>query len=168
MSLEDLLAKNTAAVERNSELLEKLVARAEAAGAVSSAGSSTAAADTKGKGKGKGKSDAADSNENTDAGSDAPTFTHDEVKSMAAAWLGEFKANEADPETDARRAAIKAALAKVAGKENAAVTDVPASELHRVVAWLNKKKETDAGHGKGRLTAVPAAGSAASGGDDDI
>lgn len=173
MSLEEHLAANTAAITRNSELLEKLVARAEAAAAGGAAASTTAAADTKGKGKGKGAGAKADaesgSSEGGDAGNSAPSLTHAEVKQIVGNWLAEFKEDKSDPETDARRAAVKAALFKLTEKEGAQVTDVAPADLPRVIAWLDKKKEADTGHGKGRLTAKPEAEKPeADGGDDDI
>jgi polyhydroxyalkanoate synthesis regulator phasin len=163
MSLEETLAANTAALDRNSELLEKLVARAEAAGAAS--GAATTSTDTKGKATKTTKAkDTADAG-TTEGG--APALTHDDVKKLVGGWLAEFKEDKADTETEARRAAIKNALAKVADKADAQVVDVPVDQLHRIVAWLEKKKEADAGHGKGRLTPKPVA-ETSTGADDDI
>lgn len=163
MSLEEALAKHTAAVERNTEFLEKLVARADAAG--SAAGSAAAATDTgKGKGKAKGKETEADAGK----GDTASTLTTDDVKKAASAWLGEFKGVEGDPETAARRDAIVTALAKLVGKEGAQIVDVPAADLPRVIAWIDARKAADKGFGVGRLTAPPTAAEEATAGDDEI
>lgn len=162
MSLEDAITKQTAAIERNSELLEKLVARAEAAGAVNA----SAAADTASKG-GKGSKASKGSKAETEENTETSGPTHDDVKKLASAWLGEFKGVEGDPETGARREAILGALAKLVGKEGAQVADVPVAELHRVVTWIEKQKTKDNGFGAGRLTEKPGAADAG-GGDDEI
>lgn len=79
-------------------------------------------------------------------------LTNDGVKKdIVAPWLGEFINDEA--ETNARKAKIKGALAKLVGKEGATVADIPVGELQRLVDWVAKQRETDNGHGKGRLTA---------------
>lgn len=166
MSLEVEIAKLTAAVEANSTLLEKLVARAVEAGAVAA----PAAAEKADKPKRTTKKDDKAA-EGEDAGTTENTAsgpTHDEVKSLVSAWLGEFKAVEGDGETEARKAAIRAALASLTKKEGAQIADVPADQLHRVVAWLDKKKAADAGFGVGRLTEKPGAKKEEPAGDDDI
>lgn len=167
MSLEDALATHTAALERNSDLLEKLVARAEASGAVA-AGAAAADAGKKATGK---KAAGAKAESDGDAGKTetASGPTTDDVKKAASAWLGEYKGVEGDPETGARREAILKALASLCKKENAQIVDVPAEDLPRVLAWLDKKKAEDKGFGVGRLTAPPtAAADEAGAGDDDI
>jgi hypothetical protein len=90
------------------------------------------------------------------------TLTNDGVKKdVVAPWLSEFINDKG--ETDARKTKIKGALAKLVGKEGATVADVPASDLQRLVDWVAKQKETDAGFGKGRLTAT----AGAAGSDDE-
>lgn len=167
MSLEEALAKTTAALEANTALLEKLVARAVEAGAVNSAANAAekpATKSTKTKEAKASDSGAAEEGK-TDEG---PKYTHDDVKAAASAWLGEFKGVEGDPETEARKAKIKGALASLTKKEGAQIADVPASELHRVIGWIEKQKAADNGFGVGRLTEKPGAKAAAPAGDDDI
>lgn len=104
----------------------------------------------------------------------APKLTNDGVKKIVANWLTEFAKVEGDPETDARKAKIKATLTSMQKKDGfkiadaekgATIADVPASELHRIITWLDKQKEADNGFGKGRLTAAP--GSEDAGSDDE-
>jgi hypothetical protein len=166
MSLEEIISKNTAAVEANNALLEKLVARAMESGAVSN----SAASDDKPKRNTRAKKtdtdESGDSGDSGDGNSNEASVSADDVKKLVGEWLGEFKDDENDPETDARKAAIKEALKKLTKKDGAKLTDVPEADLPRVVAWLDKKKEADAGHGKGRLTEKPSADGGSSEEDD--
>ncbi len=115
------------------------------------------------------ETDNGDAGETTGDDTDAPKLTNEGVKNdVVAPWLGEFVKNENDPETAARKTKIKAALAKLVGKEGATVADVPAADLQRLVDWVAKQKETDNGFGKGRLTEAPGAKKAASSDDDEI
>lgn len=164
MSLEVEIAKLTAAVEANSALIEKLVARAVEAGAVAAPAADKAAADKPTRKKKEEKTEEAAGT--TEGAASGPT--HDEVKSMVSTWLGEFKAVEGDGETEARKAAIRAALNKLTKKEGAQIADVPADDLPRVVTWLEKRKAEDLGHGVGRLTEKPGAKTEEPAGDDDI
>lgn len=169
MSLEEALNKNTAVVEANNALLEKLIARAVDAGAVSGASASddkpkrTSSRSTK-----KTDSDNSDAGDSNDGDTKSATVSADDVKTAVAAWLGEFKGDENDPETDARKAKIKEALAKLTKKDGAKITDVPADDLPRVMTWLDKQKAADNGHGVGRLTAKPDESDASENADDDI
>lgn len=122
------------------------------------------------------KEDTKTEGEDDNTGSDENALTHDGVKAIAAAWLGEFAKNEKDPETQARKEKIKATLAAMAKKDGfaikdeakgATIADVPAAELHRVVAWMEKQKAADNGFGAGRLTEVPGS-KAETSGDEDI
>ncbi len=123
------------------------------------------AAETDGDDTGSGDGDDADN---------TPKLTNDGVKQTVAAWLTEFAKVEGDPETAARKEKIKATLTAMQKKDGfkigdaakgATIADVPASELHRIIAWLDKQKEADNGFGKGRLTAAP--GGEEAGSDDD-
>lgn len=116
------------------------------------------------------ETDNGDAGETTGDDADSGTkLTNEGVKNdIVAPWLGEFVKNENDPETAARKTKIKAALAKLVGKEGATVADVPAADLQRLVDWVAKQKETDNGFGKGRLTEAPGAKKAASSDDDEI
>jgi hypothetical protein len=165
MSLEVEIAKLTAAVEANSTLLEKLVARAVEAGAVAAPAAADKAETKKRTSK---KDDKAEEKTEETGTTEASGPSHDEVKSLVSAWLGEFKGVEGDGETEARKAAIRAALASLTKKEGAQIADVPADQLHRVVAWLDKKKSADAGFGVGRLTEQPGAKKEEAPADDDI
>lgn len=115
-----------------------------------------------------------DTGETTGDDTDAPKLTNEGVKKTVADWLTEFAKDQKDGETQARKDKIKATLTamqkkdgfKIADAEKGAtIADVPASELHRIIAWLDKQKEADNGFGKGRLTAAP--GSEDTGSDDD-
>lgn len=111
----------------------------------------------------------ADTGEGDDDTGTTTTLTNDGVKKdVVAPWLSEFVKVEGDPETDARKAAIKKALASLVGKEGATVADVPAGDLQRLVDWVAKKKAADTGFGVGRLTEAPGAKKAAASADDDI
>ncbi len=152
MSLEEALNRNSDAVEKQNSLLEKMLAKAgvntAAAGKTDDAGEGDAPKKTRAT-KGKAAKEAEDAGEGEGGEGDENTLSHDDVKKLAGAWLGEFKANEKDPETGARREAIKGALAKLVGKDGATIADVAAADLSRVVAWLDKQKA------KGRLTPEP-------------
>jgi hypothetical protein len=105
-----------------------------------------------------------DTGEGDEGSTTTSTLTNDGVKKdVVAPWLSEFINDKG--ETDARKTKIKGALAKLVGKEGATVADVPAGDLQRLVDWVAKQKETDAGFGKGRLTAVA---SAAGSDEEDI
>ncbi|QXV73620.1 hypothetical protein [Rhizobium phage RHph_X2_30] len=172
MSLEEALNRNSEAVEKQNSLLEKMLAKTGAAPSTKSDdGEGESKPATRGKGKGKAatkEADADNSGEGDGENSDDTALSHDDVKKQAGAWLGEFKADENDPETEARRAAIKTALGKLTNKEGATIADVPAAELPRVVAWLDKQKEKDNGFGKGRLTEKPGSKKADKSEDDEI
>ncbi len=153
MSLEESLKLNTEALNRNSELLEKLVARAEGAAAAAK----SAPAEEKPAATRKKAEKTAEPAAEAEKSDEAPALTHDQVKAVLGPWIGEFKANEKDPETEARHRALRTALGKLTGKEDAKLPDVPVADLPRVLAWLDKKKAADEGHGVGRLTAKPEA-----------
>ncbi|AEG53179.1 hypothetical protein [Sinorhizobium meliloti] len=148
MSLEAALLSLKESIDVQNGLLSKMLAKAGTASAPTEGdeGKTTA---TRGKGKGKTAAKEAETDTNEGEGNDDTGLSHDEVKKLAGNWLAEFKANEKDPETEARRDAIKGALAKLTGKEKGTIADVPAADLHRVVAWLDKQKA------KGRLTPEP-------------
>lgn len=164
MSLEAKLEANTEALNRNSDLLEKMIARAEAV--AGSAPKASAAADEKPKAA-RAKKETAET-DGTAAGTETAAVTIEDVKSKAGAWLGEFKADANDPETEARKGAIKAALAKLTKKDGATLADVPVADLPRVLTWLEKKQVEDAGFGIGRLTAKPGAAKEVAAEEDDI
>lgn len=126
------------------------------------------------------KEDKATETDNGDAGEEAgsedaaPKLTNEGVKKTVADWLTEFAKDQKDGETQARKDKIKATLTSMQKKDGfkiadaekgATIADVPASELHRIIAWLDKQKEADNGFGKGRLTAAP--GSEDAGSEDD-
>ena len=162
MSLEDLLTRNNELLGRNNELLEALIdAAADKAGG-EPAGEKPKTPRTR-KPKDEAKTEGKE-----EAKTEAGALTHDAVKGTVGEWLGEFKgAVLFDGETEARKGAIKAALAKLVGKEGATIADVPAADLHRVITWLDKQKAKDHGHGVGRITAPPAAADEPESSDDD-
>lgn len=159
--IEALTAAVTALTEAQTEHTERLNAVLAKGGAAADEGAEKPAT-RKPRAKKEDKAETTD--DDGDTGS-TTALTNDGVKKdIVAPWLGEF-INDKE-ETEARKAKIKAALAKVVGKEGATVADVPVAELHRVVAWVEKQKEADNGFGKGRLTAV--AGADAGSDDEDI
>ncbi len=181
MSLEAAIAALTEAVkaqtEATAEQNERLDKMLNKAGATASSGDTEEKPKrTRKQEEEKAETSSDDNNSDDDAG-DEPKLTNEGVKQTVAAWLTEFAKNESDPETQARKEKIKATLTamqkkdgfKVADeKKGATIADVPASELHRVIAWLDKQKTADNGFGEGRLTAVPGAASDDAGEDDEI
>lgn len=168
MALEDVIAKLTAAVERNNELVEKVLAQAGA-----SSDTPTASDEEKPK-RGRKPKEAAKTEESDDADekSEAPKSESKKeeksgdvdfagLKKRLSAWLGEF-AKEEDkenpdgmhPEAKARKEAVKAAIKKLGGEKLTDIGDNQES-VNRLGAWLDKKLEADAGFGKGRLAADP-------------
>lgn len=149
MSLEAALLSLKESIDVQNGLLSKMLAKAGTASAPTEGDGEGKTTTTRGKGKGKAAAKETETDTSEGDGNDDTGLSHDEVKKLAGTWLAEFKANESDPETAARRDAIKAALAKLVGKDGATIADVPAADLHRVVAWLDKQKA------KGRLTPEP-------------
>ncbi len=177
MSLEAAIAALTEATIEQTSVLNKLLARTTA-GATASSGETEEKPARKPRAKKEDKAEtSSDESNSDDDASDDNKQNNEGVKATVAAWLTEFAKNESDPETQARKEKIKATLTamqkkdgfKVADeKKGATIADVPASELHRVIAWLDKQKTADNGFGEGRLTAVPGAASDDAGEDDEI
>ena len=189
MSLEDAILKLTAAVERNTAAVEKVLASADlSADTATTSGTSEEEKPKRGR---KPKAESADTEEEkpkasektekpaakSDAKSDDEDGDADEidfgaVRKRLADWLGEF-AKEEDkdnpdgmhPEAKARKEAVKAAITKLGGQK---LTDIGTDQekVVRLSNWLDKKLEADAGFGKGRLAADPEP--AAADDDDDI
>lgn len=159
MSIETLLSELTGAINELSSKLD---------GVLGKAASVSASDEAEDKPKRTRKSSKTEETKGDDADADGEkALTHDQVKKAAGEWLGEFAKDESDPETNERKKKIKAALAKLAGKEGATIAEIKSEDLHRVIAWIEKQKAADNGFGAGRLTEKPGAGSSASD-DDDI
>lgn len=178
MSLEDAILKLTAAVERNNELVEKVLASAGASGGDAAGEEVKKPAGRKPKTtekpseppkeepKGTAKSDDADEAD------DAVDFTA--VRKKAADWLGEF-AKESDktnpenmhPEAAARKEKIKGIIKKLGGEKLNDLAEKP-DEIKRLNAWLDKVKVEDKGFGPGRLAADPAPATSSDDDDDEV
>lgn len=145
MALEDLLAQNTAAIEKQNTLLEQLLSK------------SGAPAETKAETK---KADTKADEPKEDATAEGPTYP--EVKKQFAEWLGEHP--KGSEESKARSAYLKGTLFKKLGIAKLDELDGKTEELSKLVKWLETKAKTDiAGHGEG-LFAAPAS---EDGGDDE-
>ncbi len=176
LKIEELTKAVVALTEAQTEHTEKLNAVLAAGGKSASAGDGEEKTKrTRAKKEDtKTEANADNGGEAGEGDDDAPKLTNDGVKKIVASWLTEFAKVEGDPETDARKAKIKATLTSMQKKDGfkiaeaekgATIADVPASELHRIITWLDKQKEADNGFGKGRLTAAPGADDAGS--DDE-
>ena len=127
MSLEDALAKNTAALERQSTLLEQLLAKTPAAGAVKA--TETKATETK----------AAETKTEEVKAEEGPTY--EAVKDAAAKWLGEHP--KGSPEQTARRAYLESTLWPKLGIKKLGDLEGKPADLKKVQTWLDGKAKTD-------------------------
>lgn len=134
--LEEAVLANTVALKEHNEILKQMLAKAGGAAAAP--------------GKADGKATKADGD-----------LTVDSVKALVAPWLREFKANESDPENEARSDKFAAAL-KNLGVER--IGDIKTqADLLRLKAWTAKQVAA------GRITPAPEADlDAPGGGVDDI
>lgn len=119
----------------------------------------------------------ADTGEGDDDAGTTTALTNEGVKKVVAAWLTEFAKDQNDGETQARKEKIKGTLTamqkkdgfKIADAEKGVtIMDVPASELHRIITWLDKQKAADNGFGTGRLTEAPGSAKSEADDSDDI
>lgn len=157
MSIETLIAELNTNLKLVAEKLENVI---------TSAGSAPATKPEDGEEKPK-RTRKSKATETAEASSDDTSGDEDEgngidrekVGAEAKAWVFEFKANEADPETKARGEAFKAALGKLGATKTA---DVKEEDLPRVVKWLTTQKT------KGRLTGELKVEEADEGDEDDI
>lgn len=139
MSLEEALNRNSDLLEKHNTLLEKVLGTA-AANKAGGKTEETAPASGKGKGKDKAKED------------DAGSFDKDKLQAAigkAGGWLGEFKENEKDPETDARRTKFREALDKLGFKTAKEINTQDG--VDRFDKWIDKQIAT------GRITPAPTA-----------
>jgi thioredoxin-like negative regulator of GroEL len=166
MSLEEALNRNSDAVEKQNELLSKMLATAAAkTGATTTKATADDAAgdDADKKTSTKRTSKKADAKKD---GADVEEAFND-LKAALQNWLGEFKANEADPETEARKTLLSETFKKLGvGKLPEIAED--REKIDKLSNWLETKaKPVDKGHGEGRLTAVPSDDDGAGSEDDD-
>lgn len=136
MPLEDLLAKNNTLMEEHNTLLKQIIATASGKAATAAAG--TKATGTKANAAGE--------------------LTAEALKPIVAAWLREFKADENDPENEARTDKFEAALKKLGVEKIGEITKV--EDLQRLKDWTAKQVAA------GRITPVPGSAPAAEPSDD--
>lgn len=167
MSIEQELARNTAALEKHAALLEQLLAKTGnvAAGTTSTSAADKPASEDKPKTTTK-KADkpAEDKAEKTEAA--APTVTVETLDAKFRPWLGEFAKDH--PETAARKAKFKELLGQLGETKMSEITD--ASKLQKLHKWFETKaKSWDEGFGIGRFAKSPDEVDAdEEGGDDDL
>ncbi|RWE37418.1 hypothetical protein [Mesorhizobium sp.] len=152
MSLEEALNRNNELLATHNALLEKVLGQA----AANKGGKTEEAAAASGKGKGKDKPAETKSDEG------AASFDNDKLQAAikkAGGWLGEFKDNEKDPETDARRGKFREALDKLGFKTAKEINTQDACD--RFDKWIDKQIAA------GRITPAPEADSEETS-DDDI
>lgn len=149
MSLEEALNRNNELLAEHNALLKEVLGTAGKKAAAKT--EETAAASGKG---GKGK---------TETKSDAGSFDNDKLQAAikkAGGWLGEFKENEKDPETDARRGKFREALDKLGFKT---AKEINTQEgVDRFDKWIDKQIAA------GRLTPAPEDDAGEEASDDDI
>lgn len=147
MSLEDQLAKLTAATEKQNDLLEKLLsANTGAKPAAPKADKPAAAA--------KAEKPAAEKPAEADkpAATDGEAVTVETLDAKFRPWLAEFP--KGHPENDARKAKFKEILGKLDETKMSAITDE--SKLVKLDKWFEGKARTwDEGHGIGRFAQSP-------------
>lgn len=125
MSLEDLLSKNNTLMEEHNKLLGQIIATA--GGRAAAAGGAPKAEKS--------------------AKGGAEELTADTLKPIVAAWLREFKADESDPENDARTDKFSAALKNLGVERIGEIQK--ASDLERLRVWTAKQVAV------GRITPLP-------------
>lgn len=137
MSLEEALNRNSDLLVEHNDLLKKVIGMA----ANNKGGKTEETAPASGKGGTKGK---------TDKGDGAGTFDKDKLQTAigkAGGWLGEFKENEKDPETEARRGKFREALDKLGFKTAKEINTQDG--VDRFDKWIDKQISA------GRITPEP-------------
>lgn len=143
MSLEEALNRNSELLEKQNEILAKVLGRAE--GNTEAAAAAEVKKTTKTAAKKTTKAAKAEDTEDS-SGSDV----EDRVKKLRtklAAWLGEFKDNESDPETAERKEKLAAAFKGLKVKNITAITTE--EQIDRLEKWFEKALA------KGRFTPEP-------------
>lgn len=163
MSLEAVIEKNTAALEKHAALLEQLLAKTGATAATAPAAQSEAAAPAaEDKPKATGKKTAA---AKTEEKSEAAEVTVETLDAKFRPWLGEFAKDH--PETAARRAKFKELLTKLGAGKMSEITD--ATKLGKLDNWFETKAKTeDIGFGPGRFAADPDEGGEDASDEDEL
>ncbi|TPI86427.1 hypothetical protein [Mesorhizobium sp. B2-8-9] len=150
MSLEEALNRNNELLAEHNDLLKKVLgAAANKAGKTEE----TAAA-----GSGKGGKGKADKKEDASAEFDADALKAAIAK--AGTWLGEFKDNEADGETQARKDKLRQALDKLGYKLAKDINK--AEDVKRFETWVEKQIAA------GRITPEPEEAGEEASSEDDI
>lgn len=175
MALEEVIAANTAALEKQTLAIEKLIASGEAgrqallasmkggtAAAPAATETTAPAVEDKPKTTAKPK---ADPKPKADAAETA-AVTVETLDAKFRPWMGEFAKEH--PETVARRAKFAELLGKLGEKKMSEITD--AKKLASLDKWFETKaKVWDEGHGVGRFAADPEAeGAEEESGDDEL
>lgn len=151
MSLEDALKTNTAALEKHSTLLEKLLASTGNATAAAPAATETKAAPAT-----KAAATAA-------AADDGPSY--EVVAKKAMAWVTET--GKGSPEQEARSAYLKAEIWPKLGVTSIKETEGKPDLIVKINNWLDKKSKTDIlGYGAG-IFAKPASDDADAGAEEE-
>lgn len=150
MSLEDALNRNSTALERHNELMEKTIGMAEQFRADKKGSSDDGGAKTGSKRSSSKKKD------------DGDEIDYAGLKSKLAKWLGEFKDNEKDGETAARKELVTKAF-KAIGISKLDEIEDDQEKLKRVDTWFEEKAKT-----KGRLTPEPSDDDDGGSSDDDM
>lgn len=167
MALEEIIAANTAAVEKQTAILEKLLSQGQQAVAAKNAPAATEtaapAAEDKPKTAAKPKADA---KAKTETATETAAVTVETLDAKFRPWLAEFPKDH--PETVARRAKLAELLNQLGEKKMSTITD--ATKLGKLDKWFEGKGKTwDEGHGVGRFAADPEEAEAEEeGGDDEL
>lgn len=163
MSLEAAIEKNTAALEKQNTLLEKLLST----GAKNTAASASAEEKSSG-GKsngGKAKGEKPETEAKGDSKGGAAEITVEALDAKFRPWLAEFDKDH--PETAARRTKFKELLTKLGAGKMSEITD--ATKLGKLDNWFETKAKTwDEGHGVGRFAADPEEGGDEGGEEEDL
>jgi hypothetical protein len=155
MSLEDALKTNTAALEKHSTLLEKLLASTGNATASAPAATETKAAPA--------TKAAATKAAATAPADDGPSY--EVVAKKAMAWVTET--GKGSPEQEARSAYLKAEIWPKLGVASIKETEGKPDLIVKINNWLDKKSKTDIlGYGAG-IFAKPASDDGDAGGDEE-
>lgn len=178
MSLEAAIAANTAAIEKQTNAIERLIASGDegrktllTAFAQNGASTSTAptataeapAADEKPKTTTKPKVEKPAAK--TEEKSESAEITVETLDAKFRPWLAEF--DKGHPERTARQAKFKEILGKLGAEKMSAIED--AGKLAKLDNWFETKAKTwDEGHGVGRFAADPEPAGDEAGDEDDL
>ncbi len=159
MSLEDLLSKNNELLAEHNDLLRQVLGSAKANKGGKAADEGGEKATRRSTKKDDAKGDSKDDDGGSEGLSDDDKSAMEASIKKAGAWLGEFKANEKDPETEARKSKLREALDKL-GYKLAKEID-KGEDVQRFVKWIDKQAKA------GRITPEPGDGDGDGDGEGD-